>query len=918
MKLLGRRTECARLDVLLKAMRGGASDVLVLSGEAGIGKTALLDYAVRCAADVRILRASGVESEMELPYAALHRLCLPLLDGVDHLPGPQAEALATVFGMRAGDRPGPFLVGLGVLNLLAEAARGGPLLCAVDDAHWLDEASAQAIAFVARRLRAESILMLITSRTPIPSMRGLVELGVEGLAPAAAGELLDSVVRWPLDDGVRAALLAEARGNPLALLELPLASPDRLAGGFGLLEATALTGRIEESFRRRIAELPADSQELLLLAAAESAGDPVLIWRAAAALGLSPDAGGACEDAELLTIGVRFAFRHPLVRSAVYHAASAEARRRVHRVLADATSREADPDRRAWHLGQAAERQDEAVAAELEASADRAQSRGGLAAAAAFLERAAALTPDPVKRAERELLAARDKYHAGAPEGAQVLLDKVESGPYDELRSAHVLQLRGHLAFVTGSAALAPSLLLEAARRFEVLDPVLARETYLDAIIYALRVGRFADDVTVTEVAKAAAAAPAPRREASEEPRAQDLLLDALAVVYTEGHEKGAPLVRRALDAFSPDGLSIVEATRWLSLACYGAFATWDDVAWERISAESVRHIRAAGALGMLPVAHSQRMLAHLHAGQFQAAADLLEESDAIVAAIGVDRPAYDVAGVAAWRGQADQAFELLRVAEDAAGERRDGNGLMFVRYASAVLLNGLGRFGEARDAALAAANPRGSAFAYWALTELVEAAVRCGDRALAEQAVEQIAALTTPSGTDWGLGTEARMRGLISEGAGAEAEVGAGPGAEAYYLEAIKRLGRSRGVMDLARTHLVYGEWLRGQERVAEAREQLSTAHGRFAEMGAEAYAERARRELAACGVSVAGPAAQKAVELTEQERQIARRARDGRSNAEIGAELFLSGRTVEWHLRKVFSKLGISSRRELRSVLS
>lgn len=903
MKLLGRRAECAHLDALFKTMRDGGSDVLLLSGEAGIGKTALLDYAVRAAADLRILRTSGVESEMDLPYAALHRLCLPLLDGVDHLPAPQAEALATVFGTRAGDRPGPFLVGLGVLNLLAEAARGGPLLCAVDDAHWLDDASAQAIAFVARRLRAESILMLITSRGPIPSMRGLAEFGVEGLAPTAAGELLDSVVRWPLDDGVRAAILAEARGNPLALLELPLASPDRLAGGFGLLEATALTGRIEESFQRRISELPADSQELLLLAAAESAGDPVLIWRAAAALGLSPEAGGACQDAELLTIGVRFAFRHPLVRSAVYHAASPDARRRVHRALAEATSREADPDRRAWHLAQAAEKPDEAVAAELEASADRAQSRGGLAAAAAFLERAAALTPDPVRRAERELLAARDKYHAGAPEGAQILLDKVESGPSDELRSAHVRQLRGHLAFVTGGAVRAPSLLLEAARRFEGLDPILARETYLDAIIYSLRTGRFAEGVTVTEVARAAVAAPVP----SSPPRARDVLLDAFAVLYTDGHVKGVPLVRQALAGFTLEGLSVTQATRWLSLACYGAFATWDDVAWEKLSQENVRHIRATGALGMLPVAHSQRMLAHLHAGQFQAAADLLEESDAIVAAIGVDRPAYDVAAVAAWRGQDEQATELLRIAENAAAERRDGNGFTFVRYAFAVMYNGLGRFAEAREAALAAASPTGSAFAFWALSELLEAALRCGDRAQAEQAMEQLSTTTAPSATDWGLGTEARARALISDGTEAEA----------YYREAIDRLGRSRGVVDLARTYLLYGEWLRRQDRVADAQEQLSTAHSRFVQIGAEAYADRARRELAACGVAVPGLTAQKTLELTEQERQIARRARDGRSNAEIGVELFLSARTVEWHLRKVFSKLSISSRRELRTVL-
>ncbi|MEV2273822.1 AAA family ATPase [Nonomuraea africana] len=902
--LLGRRTECAALDALLKAMRDGRSEALVLLGEAGVGKTALLDYAQQAGGDLKVLRVAGVESEMELPYAALHQLCLPLLDGIDRLPAPQADALATTFGLRAGEASGPFLVGLGLLNLLAEAARERPLLCVVDDAHWLDDASAQVVAFVARRLRAESVLMLLASRRPIASMRGLPELAVQGLAEDAAQQLLSSVVRWPLDDGVRAAMLAEARGNPLALLELPLASPDRLAGGFGLLEASALTGRIEESFRRRIAELPADARELLLLAAADSSGDPVLMWRAAAALGLSPEAGSAVQEAELLTIGVRVAFRHPLVRSAVYRVATADARRRVHSALAEATSREADPDRRAWHLAHAAADRNEAVAAELEASADRAQGRGGLSAAGAFLERAAALTGDPAVRAERELAAARYKYHAGAPEGARILLDKVESGPSDDLRAAHVGQLRGHLAFATGRAAEAPVLLLETAQRFEQLDPVLSRETYLDAITYSLLAGRFAGRATVAEVAASAQTAPAPGRS----PRAQDLLLDAFAVLYTDGHAKGTRPMQRALDAFRRDELPVTEAMRWLAIACHGACETWDDVAWEALAELNLRHTRDVGALVMLPVALTQRIAAHLHAGRFPAAAELLEEAEAVAEATGIARPAYDAAAVAAWRGREAEAVGLIQTAEHIAVERSEGIGFTLINYNKAVLHNGLGRFAEARNAAaLATASPTESAFASWALSELVEAAVRCGDRTQAVQAVERLARTTTPSTTEWGLGTEARSRALISEGAEADE----------LYREAIERLGHSRGTVALARAHLLHGEWLRMQERGGEAREQLTTAHEMFAAIGAEAFAERTRLELAACGVSVPQSAQQRTVELTEQERQIARRARDGRSNAEIGAELFLSARTIEWHLRKVFNKLGISSRRELRTAL-
>ena len=903
--LIGRRTECARLDALLSSMRRGRSEVLALSGEAGVGKTALLDYVLRSASDTRILRVAGVESEMELPYAALHQLCLPLLDRIDSLPVPQAEALATMFGLRSGDSPSPFLAGLGVLNLFAETTRERPMVVVVDDAHWLDEASSQVLGFVARRLRAESILLLVASRHPMESMRGLSELVVQGLGADAARQLLDSVVRWPLDDDVRSAILAEAHGNPLALLELPLAAPDRLAGGFGLLEESVLSGRIEESFLRRIAELPADTRELLLLAAADSAGDPVLIWRAAATLGIGSEAADPAEHAELLTIGVRIAFRHPLVRSAVYRAATVEARRRAHRALAEVTSRESDPDRRAWHFAHAAEARDDTVAAELAASADRAQSRGGLAAAAAFLERAAALTADPELRAEHELAAARDKYHAGALEGAQVLLDKVESGPPDDLRGAHVGQLRGHLAFATGTTGDAPRLLLETARRFEKLDLVLSRETYLDAIAYSLLAGRFAAPVAVRDVAAAAATAPAP----DGVPRPQDLLLDAYAVLFTEGRAEGTPLVRQALDAFRRDELPATEAMRWLTVACHGAYDTWDDESWEALAELNVRHARTAGALVILPVALTQRLYAHLHCGQLEAATALLEESEAVAEATGITRPAYNAAAVAAWRGDEIQATKAIRAAEAATVERGEGIGFTAVHYTNAVLHNGLGRFAEARNAAaLAAADRAEAAFAAWALSELVEAAVRCGDRDLAMQAAERLAESTVPSGTEWGRGIQALARALISEDAAADA----------HYHEAIEGLARSRGAFPLARARLLYGEWLLRQDRQSEARRELSAAHDRFTGLGAEAFAERTRGALAEVGVTVRQPAGQRTVELTDQERQIARRAREGRSNAEIGAELFISSRTVEWHLRKVFTKLGISSRRELRTVLS
>ena len=902
--LFGRRGECEVLRGLLTQVRDGRSAVLVVRGEAGVGKTALLDYAVLQAADLRVARAIGVESEIELAFAALHQLCGPMLDHLEQLPVPQRAALGTAFGLEAGPPPDRFLVGLAVLSLLSEVAAERPLMCVVDDAQWLDRASAQALAFAARRLHAESVLLVFATREPAPDFQGLPELVVGGLREADARALLAAVVRSPLDRRVLERIVAETRGNPLALLELPRElSPAQLAGGFGLPEVLPAPDRIEDSFLRRIEQLPEPTRMLLVVAAADPTGDAVLVWRVAGQLGLGAEAARAAESAGLLEIGGQVRFRHPLVRSAVYRAASRDDRQRAHRALAEAIDPQADPDRRAWHRAQAAADPDEEVAAELERSAGRAQARGGLAAAAAFLERSAELTVDPARRADRSLAAAQAKYLAGAPDAARALLAEAEAGPPDALLRARIGLLRGQMAFGSGHSADASTLLLRTAQALERLDPRLARETYLDALAAGIFVGRLAGQAGLPEIARAARAAPA-----APQPHAPDLLLDGLAVLITDGYEAGTSVARQAVSAFRGPGLAAGDALRWSFVATHSAHDLWDDEGWEALSAQHLQLARDVGALGLLPIAIAQRVGMHLHAGEFAAAAALVEESEAISEATGADLPPYSALALAAWQGREAEATRLIRATLNRVTARGEGMGLSLTLYTSAVLHNGLGRYRDALDAAgQASAYPQELGFANFALVELVEAAARDGEDALAADAAERLARTTGPSQTPWARGIQARSRALVSEG----------DEAARLYREAIDQLGRSRGVMALARAHLVYGEWLsRGGWR-GEARTQLRTAHQIFAATGAEAFAERTRRELAATGESVPRRAVEPRGELTAQEGQIARRARDGCSNSEIGAELFLSPRTVEWHLAKVFAKLGISSRRELQAAL-
>jgi DNA-binding CsgD family transcriptional regulator len=906
--LINRGPERDALDRLVVGVRGGQSHVLVLRGEAGIGKTALLGYLSAAAQGCRIARAAGVESEMELAFAGLHALCAPMFGRLGHLPVPQRDALKTAFGMSAGPPPDRFLVGLAVLGLLADAAEEEPLVCIIDDAQWLDRVSVQTLAFVARRLLAERVGLVFALRESggqalDGELRGLPELVVEGLAATDARQLLDASIPGLLDPRVRDRILGEAGGNPLALLELPREEKQIVvAGGFGLPVGVPLASRIEHGFVRQLQPLPAGTRKLLLLAAAEPVGDVPLLWRAAGRLGLGAEAAEPAETAGLVEIGARVRFRHPLVRSAAYQAAPAAERREVHRALADATDAELDPDRRAWHRARAADGPDEAVADELERSAGRAQARGGLSAAAAFLQRAAELTPDPALRVERSIVAAQVKLDVADAASAAELLAAAELGPVSELQRARLGRLRAQITFASHRGRDAPPLLLEAARQLEPLDAAMARETYLEALAAAMFAGRLGTGPDVHEVAEAARASNLrPALEPAMGPA--DQLLSALVTRFTEGYAAGVAPLSQALRTFGePDGGGADQ--RWLWLACRLAQDLWDDDLWHLLATRGVSLARKTGALSLLPNALNYLAALNVHTGAFGTAAGLTAEVDAITQATGIPSLKYAAVMLAAARGQHAQTQALLDWGRPNLTERGEGSGLGASAWLVALMHNGRGHYGEALTAAREACEYEDVNFYGFALVELIEAGVRCGQPAEAAAALDRLSERTQASGTEWALGTEARCRALLSDD-------------ESRYQESAERLGRSRAVRELARSRLLYGEWLRREGRRVDAREQLRTAYEMFSRMGAAAFAERARRELSATGETARRRTSETLDQLTTQEAQVARLAAQGHTNPEIGALLFISSRTVEYHLHKVYPKLGISSRRELRRAL-
>jgi DNA-binding CsgD family transcriptional regulator len=896
------------LGRFIEGVRAGQSRVLVVRGEPGVGKTVLLDHLAGQASGCQVARATGVQSEMELPFAGLHQLCVPMLDRAECLPGPQRETLRTAFGLSAGPAPDRFLIGLAVLGLLSEVAGDRPLVCTVDDAQWLDSASAQALGFVARRLAAEPVGLVFAVGGPADELAGLPELAVAGLPEGDARALLDSVLAGPLDARVRDRIVSEARGNPLALLELPRSlTPAQLAGGFGLPGAQPLSGRIEESFQRQLEALPAQTRRLLQLAAADPSGDPLLVWRAAGQLGLPVSAETPAVEAGLVEFGARVRFRHPLVRSAAYRSASVQERHDAHRALAEATDRQIDPDRRAWHHAQAALGPDEEIAGELERSAGRAQAHGGLAAAAAFLERAAMLTPGPGRRAQRLLAAARAMCDAGALDAALGLLVALEAESLDQLQAAEVERLRGQIALDQWRGSDAVRLLLDGARQLEPADAALARAAHLDALGAAVWINDMGSPV-VREAAGAARTLP----PGPGPPRTVDALLDAVALRLTEGYAAAAPALNRALKMVHALDVSPGEAgcQLWLATGRISqiiAMELWDFESWQALAAGQVQFSRNTGALTHLTFALNYLARTHILAGELGTAARLVEEDHLMAEATGSPPIAYTEMMLAAWRGQEQEASGLVEAVSREAARRDMGRLVSLAAYASSVLHNGLGQHHAACDAARLAFEREPMGLGSHIVPELAEAAARTGDVALVEATLRWLSERTRVTPTEWVLGIEARARALLCDG----------DAAESCYRESIERLGQTRVRAHLARAHLLYGEWLRRKRRRGEAREQLRTAYEMLDAMGIGAFAERARRELQATGETARKRTVEHAVELTAQEAQVARLARDGLSNPEIGARLFISTRTVQYHLGKVFTKLGISSRSQLHRAL-
>jgi DNA-binding CsgD family transcriptional regulator len=847
----------------------------------------------------------GNEAEMELPYASLQDFFRPASSAVAQLPQPQRRAIEVVFGRRDGLAPDQLLVGLGLLNLLSELSADRPVLCVIDDTQWLDAASAQVISFAARHVSKDAVAFLFGARRLTDEVRGLPSLTIGGLGDRDARELLATVLPDRIDDRVVARLVAETHGNPLALLEMPRGlTPSQLAGGFGLPVSVTLAGRIEESYRRRLAKLPPESRRLLLLVAAEPTGDPELVWRATDILQIPEDAADAIEDDGLVEFRDRIVLRHPLVRSAIYSTATAKERRAAHAALADATDTDVDPDRRAWHRAQATIRPSETVAAELEDSAVRAKARGGYAAAGAFLERSMALTVDPARRAVRALRAAQAKRLAGALDAAAGLAAVAEHGPLEDLHRAELDALLGQIAFARDRGNEASPRMLRAASRLERVDLRLARETYLDALVAALFSSHLAVDGGAQVVAEAVRAVRRPKGPML----AADLLLDGLALFITDGYKLGTPVLKEALDRFQGDEVGVEERLRWSGLAGGTAGALWDYEAWDLLTARQELLARDLGALSLLPDTLGARVGVSLFAGDLAAADVLVDQIQVVTDASDIRRFPYAALAVAGFRGNEQHVRGLVETTNKESLPKGEGLATIVSSWATAVLCNGTGSYQDAFQAAKEATRDFNELWYWgWGAVELIEAASRTNNREQAQPAFDRLVESTDASGTDWAMAVQARSRALLTDG----------HQAEALYCEAIERLTPTRLRLDVARTRLLYGEWLRRVQRQRDAREQLRLAHGLFIEFGMSGFARRAESELLATGERARKRTVETQCDLTPQESRISELAAHGATNQDIAGQLFISPATVEYHLSKVYRKLGIRSRTQLATVL-
>ena len=910
--LLERENELGTIVSMLRAVREGLSATLVIRGEPGVGKTALLDHAASSAGELAVTRVTGVESEMQLGFAGLHRLLIPLLARLERLPVPQRRAVQSAFGLLKADPPDRFLVGLAVLNLLDDAAAQRPLLVVVDDAQWLDRESLAALAFVARRLHADRVAMLFATADhsrATAALDALPGLDLAGLSCDATAELLRTLAGQSVDGRVAQRVAAETRGNPLAIVELAgELSATQLVGACALPEPLPVGARLEERFLRRVRELPDEVQALLLLAAVASPLDRSLLRSAATEAGIDPDEVVELGAGKFLLVDDEVRFRHPLMRSAIYSGATGAERRHAHEVLAVVSDAAGDSTRAAWYHAAAADGPDEGTAAELDRAAERARARGGYEATAALLARAAELTPDLSRRAERLLRTAQAKLAAGAPDAAQANLDEAAGQLTDARQRAEARRTQGAIEFARGRGVDAPATLLAAASQLAPLDLRLARVTLLEALEAAQWAGRFAKGGGPREIAAAARDLPRALERAAG---VDDLLLDAFAARADLDYEASVPLMREAIAGLRQSALAVEDGVRWLGLGCYAAGELFDEESWGAFAARWVELTRAAGALTMLPLALAEIANVETHAGRFIQADTALAESREIAIAtdnpgvLGATAPHYLLPP--AWRGEAEKTRASAERVVGEATARGQGQVVSFARSALVVLELGLGECEAALAAGLPVYEDDPPYLGTRVLPDLIEAATRCERTDIAQAALTCLSERARASASELALGLLARSRALLSD-----------DGAHALYSEALERLARTRARPELGRTHLLFGEWLRRQRRRRDARAQLRLAHGLFESLGARGFAERAAAELLATGERARKRDDTTRDELTPQEARIAKLAAEGASNSEIAETLFISSSTVAYHLRKVFRKLNVSSRAKLRRALS
>ncbi len=909
--LLNRAQERATLMRLLESVRGGLSGTLVLRGEPGIGKTALLDHMISAATDFRVARALGVESEMELGFAGLHQLVVPFLPQLDRLPVPQRDALGSAFGLIAGAPPDRFQVGLATLTLLADAATEKFLLCVVDDAQWLDVESAEVLAFVARRLYADRIALVFGVREPTERrmLTGIPELHLGGLLAGDARSLLAAVIGRAPDAQLSERIMAETQGNPLAILELTSdLTPRQLDNASQLPQPLPIGSRLQQHFVSLVRTLPPETQTLLLLAAAEPSGDPVVLWRAARALGIDRDAVAPAEADRLLILGPQVSFRHPLIRSAVYHGAPSAERRHIHAALAAATDAAIDPDRHAWHRAAAVVEPDEDIAAELAESGERAQRRGSYASAAAFLSRGAELTPDHGVKAQRLLAAAQASLMAGAPDRAQASLDEATPLLHVPLQRALARSLEGGVRFALGQGGETPSILLGAARSMVSLDAALARQALFGALEAAVFLQPATAPPLLQEIADQVMELPRPEGSAVN---AADLLLDGYAALITAGSPSGTPILKRAIAAVLSEEQNPGADLRLFGLASLAAYSLFDDASLHRLVGRWVQLARERTALTALPIALAFLSRAEMYAGRTRECEDLAKQSLEISAATGnpgyLRQASYRDVSLLAWQGNEAEARASAAAQISEALERGQFGTANFVRCALLPLELGLRHYQSALDSALPVYKDDPPFLGSWVLPNLIEAAVRSGNEQGARDALSRLSERAVAGGTPLALGFLARSRALLAD----DLE------AESLYKESIDQLSRSPTKPELARAHLLYGEWLRRQARKREARDHLRTAYDMFSSMELLAFADRARSELEATGARARKRSLETQSQLTPQEAQVARLAGQGVRNQEIAAQLFISASTVEYHLVKVFRKLGVTSRTQLAHLI-